>query len=122
MVALRTQGRFDVVRFEGIDDRPGAETLTGSELYIPADRLPALSDGEYYCYQILGMLVVTEDGCELGRVVRIFTAGENDVYEVLPEGARRGKEILIPAIDGVVLSIDIDKGTMMVRPMDGMFD
>jgi ribosomal 30S subunit maturation factor RimM len=52
--------------------------------------------------------------------VRIFTAGENDVYEVLPEGARKGEEILLPAIKDVIISVDLIAGQMMVRLMEGM--
>ncbi|MFA4874511.1 MAG: ribosome maturation factor RimM [bacterium] len=122
IAALRTQGRFDVVRFDGISDRTGAESLRGSEIYLPEDRLPRLPAGEYYCYQILGLRVATEDGRELGKIVRIFTAGENDVYEVLPEDAARGQEVLIPAIADIVLSIDIEKGRVIVRPMEGMIE
>ena len=68
------------------------------------------------------MIVETEDGRELGRVVRIFTAGERDVYEVIPENGSRGDEILIPANDDVVIGVDVEGGRMTVRPMEGMLD
>ncbi len=118
VAALRTQGRFDVVRLEGIEDRTAAEGLRNREVALPADRLPALPAGEYYCYQILGLRVVTEEGVELGRVERIFTAGEHDVYEVRGSG----REVLIPAIEQVVLSIDLQQGVVTVRLMQGMLD
>ena len=109
VAALRTQGRFHVLRFEGIDDRQQARLLTGKELVRPSSHLPKLPNDQYYCYQILGLEVITEQGQNLGRVVRIFTAGENDVYEVLPEGARKGEEILLPAIKDVIVSIDLNE-------------
>lgn len=120
VAALRTQGRFHVLRFEGIDDRQQARLLTGKELVRPSSHLPELPNDQYYCYQILGLEVITERGQSLGRVVRIFTAGENDVYEVLPEGARKGEEILLPAIKDVVISVDLEVGQMVVRLMEGM--
>ena len=122
VAALRRQGRFDIVRFDGISDRGVAEGLSGLELFQPEGDLPALPEGEYYCYQVLGMTVATEDGRELGKVVRIFTAGENDVYEVMPEGGKKGDEIMFPAIDQVILSVDVENGRMIVRPMKGMLD
>ncbi len=122
VAALRTQGRFDVLRFEGIDDRQQARHLTGKELVRPAAHLPKLPDDQYYCYQILGLDVITEKGQNLGNIVRIFTAGENDVYEVLPKGARKGEEILLPAIKDVIISVNLDAGHMVVRPMEGMLD
>jgi len=122
VAVLRRQGRFDIVRFVGISDRNAAEGLGGLELFQPEGDLPALPEGEYYCYQILGMRVATEEGRELGRVVRIFTAGERDVYEVMPDGGGSGEEILIPASDDVILSVDVENERMIVRPMEGMLD
>jgi 16S rRNA processing protein RimM len=122
VAALRIQGRLNVLRLEGIDDRTQARLLTGKEIVRPADHLPKLPEDQYYCYQILGLEVFTEDGKDLGRIVRIFTAGENDVYEVLPDGAKRGDEILLPAIKDVIVSVDIDAGRMVVRLMEGMLD
>lgn len=116
VAALRTQGRFDVVRFEGIEDRTQAESLRNIEITLPVERLEPLQAGEYYCYQILGLTVVTEEGVELGRIEKIFTAGEHDVYEV----RGNGKEVLIPAIEQVVRSIDLQKGIVTVRLMQGM--
>lgn len=120
VAALRKQGRLSVVRFEGVDDRASAGKLRGATVYVPASGLNSLPDGEYYSYQILGLAVFTEDGNKLGKIVKIFTAGESDVYEVMPEGGRRGDEILIPAIEDVILSVDLSAGRMTVRLMDGM--
>lgn len=120
VAALRMHGRLSVVRFEGINDRESASSLTNSFIYIPEEELAPLEDGEYYSYQILGMDVFTEDENPLGKVVRIFTAGENDVYEVMPEGGKNGDEIMLPAIADVVLSIDVETNKMTVRPMEGM--
>lgn len=122
VAALRRQGRFSVVRFDGTDDRASAQGLSSRIVYIPEDLLEPLPRGEYYSYQILGLGVFLEDGRRIGEVVRIFTAGENDVYEVLPDGAPKGREILIPAISSVVIDIDLAAHRMTVRPMEGMME
>jgi 16S rRNA processing protein RimM len=122
IAALRRQGRFDVLRLEGIEDRMSAEALRGATLVRSEESLEKLPDGQYYCYQILGMTVLTDAGDELGTIVRIFTAGENDVYEVLPHGAKKGAEILVPAIRDVILSVDVVAKRMIIKPMKGMLD
>jgi 16S rRNA processing protein RimM len=122
IAALRKQGRSSVVRFKDITDREAAASLTGSYLYITSDQLAELSSGHYYSYQILGMDVETEDGRELGKIVRIFTAGDNDVYEVMPSGGKSGDEILIPAISQVVKKVDVDKKIMIIDPLEGMLE
>ncbi len=81
-------------------------------LVDPAD-LPPLDADEYYWQDILGMRVVTEDGGNVGTITEIFPTGSNDVY-VVQEGER---EVLIPAIKEVVVSIDTKARTMVIRPL-----
>ncbi len=122
IAALRKQGRLHVVRFEGIDDREAAEGMKNRHLFRSADELPALAENEYYSYQILGLAVVTREGRRLGEIVRIFTAGENDVYEVRPEGAKKGSEVLVPAIADVIDRIDLNAGEVIINPLPGMIE
>ncbi|MBN1282707.1 MAG: 16S rRNA processing protein RimM [Proteobacteria bacterium] len=119
VAALRKHGRSNFVRLEGVSDRAAAELLTNSAVFISKETLVELPAGQYYCHEIEGMEVVTEDGTPLGRVARIFAAGGSDVYEVVSEG---GEELLVPAIDSVVLSIDVEKKRIVIRPLDGMLD
>ena len=122
VAALRKQGRSSVMRIEEVSDRTGASKLNNCELFLPKDRLAELSEGEFYSYQILGLKVLDEEGCLLGDVIRIFTAGENDVYEVMPKDGKKGDEILIPAIEGVIEKIDLEDGVIKVHLLDGMLD
>lgn len=118
VTALRKQGRFYVLGFSGITDRESAKKLGGAKLFIETKTLPKLPKGEYYSHEIMGLDVVTEDGLDLGKVVKIFTAGENDVYEV-----KKGKkEVLIPAVDNVIMEIDLAAGRIIIRPLEGMLD
>jgi len=64
------------------------------------------------------LAVQTEDGESLGELVDIFETGSNDVY-VVKAGSR---EILIPAIEEVVLDVNLAAGRMVVRPPDGLLD
>lgn len=116
--ALRKQGRFCVARFEGVGDRSKAAALRGLKLFVSKDALEKLPHGEYYTYEIIGLDVYTEEGELLGKVEKIFAVGGHDVYEV-----KKGKkEILIPAVDHVVLKIDLNAKKITVRLLDGMID
>lgn len=119
IAAFREQGRTSIVRFEGVDDRTSAEEMRGKIVFIPEDRLPKLPKMEYYSYQILGLDVWTVEGRPLGKVVKIFTAGENDVYEVKAD-EKDSREFLIPAIDSVIATIDLNLGRIVINPLDGM--
>lgn len=101
-------GRNPVIFMEGVDDREAAAALVGRYLEVDAEPLP---EGSYYWHQLVGLQVADEAGNELGRVVEVFRAGENEVYRV--EGP--AGELLLPALRDVVLSIDLAGGRMTVR-------
>ena len=91
--------------------------LRNQYVYVRSDLIPPLPEGEYYQHQLLGLRVVSEDGQPLGELSQILSTGANDVYIVLPES---GKEILVPAIDSVILSVDLPKGEMRIHVLPGL--
>jgi 16S rRNA processing protein RimM len=103
-------------KLAGIGKREEAEALRGSEVYVRREEIPLLPEGEYYWFELIGMEVRAEDGRDLGRILNIFPTGSNDVYEVRgPLG-----EILIPAIEGVVLRVEKEKNRMTIRIPEGL--
>ena len=108
--------RVIVLALEGIASIDAAKEWIGSELCIDKTTLPELETGTYYWHQIIGMEVVTSNGRHLGRVEAVWPTGSNDVY-VVREG---DKEILIPAIDSVVIEIDLEKEVIQVDLPEGL--
>lgn len=105
-----------VVSFEKILTREDAARLTGKEIFVQRSALPKLGKGEYYCCDLIGCSVVSESGETLGRLKEVMTTPSNDIYVVEgPSG-----EILIPVIEGVVVSVDLSKETIVVRPPEVM--
>ena len=95
----------------GIESIEEAESLRGVELAVAADSLPALPDGTYYHFQVLGLTVIDAAGAELGRVESILQTGSNDVYCV-----RQGpEEILIPAVKDFVERVDLESGRLWLK-------
>ena len=101
---------------DGISDISSAETLVGSDIYLDKALLPETEEGEYYWFDIIGLSVVSQEGEILGVVTSIFPTGSNDVYVVEDNGEER----LIPALESVVLSIDLDSRTMTVDLPEGL--
>ena len=112
-IAVRPHKKFILALLEGVQSRAEAEQLRGKVVLVDAAELPPLDADEYYWQDILGMRVVTEDGGNVGTITEIFPTGSNDVY-VVREGER---EVLIPAIKDVVVSIDTKARTMVIRPL-----
>ena len=113
---VQRSGRHLRLKLAGIDDRELAQQLRNRFLEVPESDLDPLPPGEYYRFQILGLLVRSTDGQELGSVVDVLSAPENDVY--VTRGADR--EILIPAIDDVVQHIDLEAGVIIVDIVPGL--
>jgi 16S rRNA processing protein RimM len=100
-------GRVPSLRLDGVSTREAAAALVGRYLELPARDLP---EGSYYWHQLEGLRVVDVGGAEVGELVEVFRAGENEVYRVV--GA--GSEVLVPALRSVVREIDLAAGRMVI--------
>lgn len=109
------QGRW-LVRFEGIETRNGAETLHGAELSIRRDQVAPLPEGSYYRFDLVGLEARTSSGAVLGRVTDVFSTGANDVLTVRGEGT----EILVPLLDTVLRTVDLESGVIVLDPPPGL--
>jgi 16S rRNA processing protein RimM len=111
-------GKRLLITFKGFEDINLALSLVGQELYANREKLPALAESEYYWCDLLGLKVETDSGDLLGRVTDIIATGSNDVYVV----KGNGREYMIPALEDVVLLIDLKEGIMKVSPPEGLLD
>lgn len=103
--------------FEGIATPEQAAKYTGKTVFVRAEDRPPLPEGEYYHHQIIGLDVFDEAGASLGVVSEILETGANDVYVVKNPA---GREILLPALEQVVLEIDLERKMMKVHLLPGL--
>jgi 16S rRNA processing protein RimM len=105
-----------IVKLDTVNDVHAADKLRGQLIEIPSSQLRALPEGEYYLFQLIGLEVHTTDGEVLGEIADVLVMTSNDTYVVRGD---RG-EILIPAIEDVVRTVDLDKGVLIIEPMKGL--
>jgi 16S rRNA processing protein RimM len=117
VVTHRTHKNFDLLTFEGYDNVNQVERFKGGTLKVPENQLGELDEGEYYFHEIIGCLVATTLGKEVGTVTEILTPGANDVWVVK---GKNGKEHLIPYIDDVVKKVDLKEKVILIEPMEGL--
>jgi 16S rRNA processing protein RimM len=113
---MQPHKRLLLVSFDGIRDMDAAEALIGVEISVERTSLPVPEDGSYYWDDLIGISVFAENDRYLGRLESILQTGSNDVYVVKNDK----KEILIPAIADVVISISLEKNAMRVVLPDGL--
>ena len=105
-----------IVKLATIDSIGAAEEVRGQYMEVPGERLRSLPEDEYYQFQIVGLEVWTTEEEFVGRVSRIIPTGSNDVYLV----SREGGEVLVPAIEDIVKSVDLEKGRIVIEVIGGL--
>ena len=105
-----------IIKLATVDSIEAAEKLRGRFLEIPQSKLRPLPEDQYYQFQLMGLEVWTTDGKLLGQIADILPTGSNDVYVVHGEQG----ELLIPAIEGVVKSVELETGRVIVELIEGL--
>jgi 16S rRNA processing protein RimM len=127
-----------LVSFAGVTTRDEAELLRHHAVFVPKDRLPALRDDELYLSDLPGLRVfaVAPDDARAGASARNGTQASQGGREIgviasvdLPAGQEIwtirspcGKEILFPAADQFVISIQPDEGLAVIAPPPGLIE
>ena len=107
-----------IIQLSTIDNIEAAQRLRGQPLEIHRSQLKSLPEGQYYHFQLIGLEVWTTQGELLGNITEILTTESNDIYIV--RGIKG--ESLIPAIEDVVKSIDLNEGRIVIEPIEGLLD
>lgn len=110
--------QFVLLTVKEITDINVAELYKNGRILIPDAMAIPLEEDEYYTRDLYGLQVVTEDGEVLGELTQIFETGSNDVY-VVRKNANE-KELLLPAIKDCIKNIDLEKGVMTVKLLEGL--
>ncbi len=117
--SIRWHGADMLISLVELPDRTAVEIFRNIMVYMKADDVPELPEGDFYIHQLVGMEVITDQGLTLGRLKEIIVTGANDVYLIEPA---EGKNILIPAIDQVVLEINQEERKVLVHIIPGLLD
>ena len=105
-----------IIKLNVIDGIETARRLQGQPVEIHHSQVYSLPEGQYYHFQLIGLEVWTTQGELLGNITEVLTAKSNDNYVVKGNEG----EILIPAIEDVVKSIDLNKGRIVIEAIPGL--
>jgi len=118
VAGARPKGRGWILRLDGVRDRDAAESLRGAVILAAPSDLPEREPGEWWAEDLVGLEVVSDGGEPLGRLEEVLELPANDVYVVRSE---RG-EVLLPAIEDVIVAVDLEANTMTVHLLPGLID
>ena len=126
-----------LVSFEGISTRNEAELLCRHTVLIPKDRLPPLEENEIFLSDLPGLRVFVADsssevpekghaggaiaarGKEIGIIASVDIPAGQELWTITTPD---GKEILFPAVDPFVISIDLEEGAALIAPPPGLLE
>ena len=109
-----------LLTFDGIISREDARQLGGSYLAVRReDALPLESPDDFYSGDLIGMQVKDSLWGDLGAVVDVMNAGSGDILIVAKEGER---EVLIPFMKNLILSVDLDSNLIEVQLPQGLME
>lgn len=118
VMSSKPHGNVVIMEIDGVDNMDAAEALRGKIVYIERKALK-LDKDQYLICDLLGCKVYDADSNkELGEISDVSKTGANDVWHI----SKEGKEYLIPVIDEVVISVDIDEDRIVIRPLKGIFE
>ncbi len=107
VVSLRLHGNHLIVVFKDVVTPEAASSWTNQEIYINADDLPKLSQGQYYWYELIGMTVRSQKDQSYGVVEECYY-NHHDVLRT-STGAH------IPFIkDDIIVKVDKKSKTIIV--------
>ena len=100
-------------KFEGIDSELKAKNIIGKTIYA---NTKADDEINLIASDLIGFDVVTDTGESVGELKDVMWLPANDVYVVF----NGEKELLIPIVNEVVLSVDYDKKEILIANIDGL--
>lgn len=112
-------GTVVVLRLDGIDTPEAAERLRHQALFADEATLPPLADDEFYLDDLVGLEVRREDGTPVGTVRDVLDLPAHPVLVI----ARPGQaDALIPMVPDFLGELDVQAGSLVIRPIEGMLD
>ena len=108
-----------LVSFAEVADRTSAEALRNTLLVADSATSPDVDEDEFWDHQLIELSVATVDGAPLGSVSDVVHTSGGDLLVVRrPDGG----ELLVPFVRAIVLTVDLEAGTVVVDPPDGLLE
>ena len=106
------------VRLEDVNSEEEASVLTGCALYLPVSFLPPLTGDKFYYHEVMGYEVIDQETGPIGIIESIIDQGPQDILSI----RFKGKEILLPVSDDIILHVDRKQKKLMVNAPEGLID
>ena len=118
LTSVRFHRGRPIVGLVGIESIDQAQTLSGLELRVPAERLVQLPAGTFYRHDLIGCRVDTRDGRTVGLVRDV--EGTLTGSRLVVDGA--DGEVLIPLVAAICTEVDPAAKRIVIDPPEGLIE
>jgi 16S rRNA processing protein RimM len=116
--SIRIKETYAIVALEDINTPEQAQEIVGKDLYLPLTDRPDSGPGQFYFHEIIGFTVVDKEKGEIGKVKQVLDRPEQSLLQI----SHGNKEILIPLVDEIILSVDKTNRRITVEAPEGLID
>lgn len=107
-----------LLKLKNVDDEQAAREFSNREVFYPLDKMEDDLIGDITWDSFIGYQVVDEALGELGPITDV----DESTINVLLQIDHKGKEILLPAAEELILSADHENKTLTVSVPEGLLD
>ena len=122
IIKASDQKKGMLLSLKGIEDADSAQALKNKEILIKREDLPELEENDYFWQDLIGLEVFDKKRGALGKIENIIETGANDVFVVKADkDIKKGEqEVLVPAIESVIIDVNIKEGRMEIDLPEGL--
>lgn len=114
LLKISTSSNKTFIKISEIDSIEKAQELKNQEIFIERDSLGTLDEDEYYLNDLLEFEVYNEFDKRLGKIEKFYSNGAQDIAVI----SSKENSIDIPLIEGIILNINYEKQTMIIKDLE----
>lgn len=115
---IQIKGNTATVLLDGIDSIDRAEELIKKSLFLPLSALPPLKGKKFYIHELAGFTAIDKSFGEIGKITEVLDFPLQTILQI-----RHGEnDILIPAKDEFIISINRENKTIELDAPEGLID
>jgi 16S rRNA processing protein RimM len=116
-MAQNSKGHF-ILRLEDVDGED-ANHLLNRELYLPLDFLPPLTGKNFYYHEVIAFKALDKRLGDLGQIKEVLDNSAQAIFKIENEA---GREILAPAVDDFIVSINRSEKSVTLNLPEGLVE
>ena len=104
------RGGYWYITIGTINSREKADLIRGFKIFADKKFLTVPED-QYMIDDILGSVVYSEDGCEIGKLIDVQNYGATDLFVI----QQYGREYMVPFVKDIILNVNPKLKTIIVN-------